>query len=39
MYLIAGLLGGACLKAETVGVAMNGFKRTGLFRYKWKRFS
>jgi hypothetical protein len=32
-YQIAGLLGKAYLKAATVGVAVNGFIRTGLFPY------
>jgi hypothetical protein len=32
-YQIAGLLGKAYLKGVTVGVAVNGFRRTGLFPY------
>jgi hypothetical protein len=32
-YQIAGLLGKAYLKAATVGVAVNGLRRTGLFPY------
>jgi hypothetical protein len=32
-YQIAGLLGKAYLKAATVNVAVNGFRRTGLFLY------